>query len=194
MTEIFGVDSRVLYTALIALVVVERLVELRLSRRNIRQLKSQGAIEVGSDHYPAMVVMHTLFLISAPLEVWLLARPFILPLALAMLALLGVAMALRYWVIATLEGRWTTRVLCLPGAPLVATGPYRFMRHPNYLAVVIETFSLPMVHTAWMTATLFSLANTFVLRQRIRVEDKALQRYSAVFEDSSRSTSGDDRA
>ena len=192
MTEIFGLDSRVLYTALIVLVIVERLAELRISNRNTRLLKSQGGIEVGADHYPTMVMMHTLFLISAPLEVWFLARPFILPLALLMLVLLGAAMALRYWVIGTLGGRWTTRVICLPGAPLIATGPYKFIRHPNYFAVVTETLSLPMVHTAWMTAAAFSLANALVLRKRIRVENKVLQRYGAVFEDSSRPDGGDE--
>ena len=156
-TEFMGMDTRVLYTLLIGLVIAERLVELVISNRNTRELKSRGALEVGAGHYPVMVVMHTLFLVCAPLEVWLLSRPFIPPLALAMIFVLIAAMSLRYWVISTLQGRWTTRIICLPGAPLVATGPYRYLRHPNYLAVVAETFALPMVHTAWMTAIVFTI-------------------------------------
>ena len=156
-------------------------IELSISKRNTKELLSRGALEVGSNHYPVMVVMHSLFLLSAPLEVWLLRRPLVPPLAWAMLALLVGAMALRYWVIATLRGRWTTRIICLPGAPLVATGPYRLLRHPNYLAVIVETFVLPMVHTAWMTAIVFSIWNALVLRVRIRVENKALWRYASYF-------------
>ena len=83
-------------------------------------------------------------------------------------------MATRYWVIATLGERWTTRVVCLPDEPLVAAGPFRFLRHPNYAAVVAEMVALPMVHTAWLTAALFSVANGLVLRERIAVEDAAL--------------------
>lgn len=183
MTEILGVDSRVLFLLLLGVVIVERLVELSIAKRNTSNLLRRGALEVGSGHYPTMVMMHTLFLISAPLEVWLLDRPLIPALAVVMLSLLFGAMALRYWVIATLGERWTTRIICLPGAPLVATGPYRYLRHPNYLAVVVETFALPMVHTAWVTAIVFTLCNALLLRIRIDVEDKALWRYAAYFDD-----------
>ena len=95
-----------------------------------------------------------------------------------MLVALTVSMALRYWVIATLGRRWTTRVFCLPGEPVIAGGPFRHLRHPNYLAVVMEIFALPMVHTAWMTAIVFSLANGLLLRRRVRVEEEGLRRYS----------------
>lgn len=182
MREILGVDSRVLYLLLLGVVIVERLVELSIAKRNTRNLLRRGALEVGSGHYPTMVLMHTLFLISAPLEVWLLDRPLIPPLAVGMLLLLFGAMTLRYWVIATLGERWTTRIICLPGSPLVATGPYRYLRHPNYLAVVVETIALPMVHTAWLTAVVFTLCNALLLRVRIDVEDKALWRYAAYFD------------
>lgn len=182
MTELWGVDTRWLYTGLVVLIVVGRVIELVISNRNTRRLKSQGAVEVGSGHYPAMVVMHTAFLISTLVEVWAFGRPWIAPLGIAMLTLLVAAMALRYWVIATLRERWTTRIICLPGAPLIATGPYRYLRHPNYLAVVAETFALPMVHTAWVTAIAFSLCNAWVLRVRIRAEERALWRYGGSFE------------
>jgi len=87
-------------------------------------------------------------------------------------------MALRYWVVKSLRWRWTTRVLCLPGERVVCSGPYRWLRHPNYLAVVVEIAALPLVHTAWLTALVFSIANAVVLHTRIRVEDEALARCS----------------
>lgn len=168
------VETRWLYTGLMALMVAERLVELAISRRNEKWLLARGAIEVGSGHYPWMVLQHTLFLIGCLAEVWWLDRPFYAPLAAAMLVALMLSMALRYWVIATLGRRWTTRVLVLPGAPLVTTGPYRVLRHPNYLAVAIEVFALPLVHTAWITALIFTVANGALLSRRIEVEEKGL--------------------
>jgi methyltransferase len=119
-----------------------------------------------------MVAVHTAFLIACPLEVWLLSRPVIPPLALAMLMLLALAAAVRCWVIATLGDRWSTRVFFVPGEPWVTTGPYRWIRHPNYLAVIVEFMALPMVHTAWLTAAVFSAANALVLRTRIGVENR----------------------
>lgn len=172
------VDTRWLFTGLLGLMVVERLAELRLARRNQRWLVARGAVEVGQEHYPWMVLQHSLFLASCLVEVGWLNRPFYRPLAIAMLGALAAAMALRYWAIATLGRRWTTRVFCLPGEPVVTAGPYRYLRHPNYLAVVLEIFALPMVHTAWLTATVFSLANGLLLARRIRVEEEGLRRYS----------------
>lgn len=177
MSDIAGVDSRLLYTALVGLVVVERLVELGISRGNERWAKARGGVEAGREHYPWMVAMHTAFLAACPLEVWLLGRPLLPALGAAMLLLLVAAMALRYWVIATLGRRWSTRVICLPGVPVITGGPFRWARHPNYLAVVVETAALPLVHTAWLTALAFSLANAALLRTRIRVEEEALSRH-----------------
>lgn len=91
-------------------------------------------------------------------------------------ALVG-SLVLRYWVVATLGHRWTTRVVCLAGVPLIAEGPYRWLRHPNYLAVAVEIVALPLIHTAWWTAGLVSLVNAALLRVRIRVEERALRRY-----------------
>jgi len=177
-------DTRVLYTALVGLAAIERLCELRIAGRNRRRLLSLGAVEVGAGHYPWMVLLHTLWLVACPLEVWLLGRPF-LP-ALAAVALAGFlgSMALRYWVIASLGGRWTTRILVLPGSAPVEAGPYRFTRHPNYLAVIVEIATLPLVHTAWLTAIVWSLADALLLRVRIRAEERALSEvssYGAVF-------------
>lgn len=168
-------DSRVLFTLLIVAVALERLIELVISRRHERALRARGAVEAGAGHYPVMVALHAALLVAAPAEVWSLGRPFLPWLGWPMLALVGGTMALRYWVIATLGERWATRVLVLPAAPLVAGGPYRFLRHPNYLAVAVEVVALPLVHTAWLTALVCGAANLAILAWRIRVEDTALR-------------------
>jgi methyltransferase len=172
--RLFGADSRLLYSLLVAGVAVQRLVELRLARRHLRSLLARGGIEVGARHFPAMVLLHAAFLIACPLEVWLLGRPFRPAWAAAMLALLAAATALRLWAIATLGERWTTRIVYLPGAAPVTGGPYRYLRHPNYLAVVVEMAALPLVHGAWLAAAIFSAANAVVLAVRIRTEEAAL--------------------
>lgn len=174
-----GVDTRTLYLVLVVLVALERGVELVISRRNARRLLDRGAVEAGAGHYRWMVLVHGAFLVACPLEVWLLRRPFLPALAAAMLLLLAAAMALRYWVVLSLDGRWNTRVIVLPGAPLVQAGPFRWVRHPNYLAVVVELLALPLIHSAWITAALFTVLNALVLRVRIRAEDGALRRLSA---------------
>lgn len=168
------VESRWLFTGLVALVGLERLFEMWIAGRNRRRLLEEGGFEVGQTHYPWMVLLHSTFLLSALFEVWYLDRPLIPALAMSMLVLVAASMALRYWVIATLERRWTTRILLLPGEPRVTKGPFRFLGHPNYLAVVVEIAALPLVHTAWMTSLTYSLLNAALLRTRIRVEDEAL--------------------
>lgn len=182
------VDPRWLYTGLVALMGVERLVELGISQRNQRWLLAKGAVEVGRGHYPWMVLQHSLFLASCLVEVWWWARPFFPMLAVAMLVALAMSMALRYWVIVTLGRRWTTRVYCLPGEPLIRSGPFRYLRHPNYLAVAVEIAALPMVHTAWVTALVFSLANSLLLARRIRVEEEGLRRFNDFDRQGSRET------
>lgn len=171
-------DTRILYLLLLAAIVVERLAELAITQRNRAWALSQGGLEVGRDHYRWMVAVHTAFLLACPAEVWLLDRPFDPRLGIPMLGLLGLSMALRYWAVATLGKRWTTRVICVPGLPVITGGPYRFVRHPNYVAVVIEILALPLVHGAWITAALFSVANLLVLRTRIRVEEAALDEHN----------------
>lgn len=177
-------DTRLLYTLLVVAVALGRLIELRIAERHRRSLSARGGVEAGAAHYPWMVALHTAFLVSCPLEVWLLDRPFIPLLAAAMLAVLLGAVALRWWVIATLGERWTTRIIILPGASPIAGGPYRFLRHPNYLAVAAEIATLPLVHTAWTTALAFSVLNIWLLGVRIRAEEAALASasdYDAVF-------------
>jgi methyltransferase len=180
-------DTRVLYTVFVGLAAAARLSELRLSSRNRKRLLARGAVEVGAGHYPWMVLLHAAWLVACPLEVWLLGRPFLPVLAaFSLMAFLG-SMALRYWVISTLggvDGRWTTRILVLPGSEPITAGPYRFTRHPNYLAVIVEIASLPLIHTSWWTAVGFTFANALLLRVRIRAEERALTElssYGAVF-------------
>ena len=167
-------SSRWLYTALVAVVAAQRLAELAISRRNVNGLLAAGGVEVGRSHYPPMVLLHATFLPSCLLEVWWLERPFIRGLGVAMLVALVAAAALRGWVIHTLGRRWSTRVVCLPGVAPIRGGPYRFLRHPNYLAVVVEMAALPLVHSAWLTALFFTVANLLLLRERVRVEEQAL--------------------
>ncbi|HEY7214083.1 MAG TPA: isoprenylcysteine carboxylmethyltransferase family protein [Thermoanaerobaculia bacterium] len=193
MRTLFGLDTRVLYTVLIGIVAVGRLFELRIAGRNYRALLARGGVEVGAEHYRWMVLLHTAFLIACPLEVWLLGRPFIPALAAVMFLLAVMAAALRWWVISTLHGRWTTRIVCLPGVAPVTGGPYRWLRHPNYLAVIVEMFALPLIHTAWLMAVVFSALNAVILGVRIRAEEAALSRlsdYGAAFADRPRLVPG----
>ena len=162
------------YAVLIAAVALERVAELRLSLRHAAWAMDRGGIETGHGHYPAMVVLHTALLGGALVEVALAHRPWIPALGWPMLAVVAAAQALRWWCIATLGVRWNTRVIIVPGLPLVTTGPYRFLRHPNYVAVVAEGVALPMVHTAWVTATVFTVLNAWLLAVRLRCENRAL--------------------
>ena len=172
------IDSRLVYTGLVAAVASLRLFELAVSRRNIARLRARGAVEFGEALYPWMVAVHSGFLLSCPTEVWLLDRPFRSPLGYSMLAVLCLAAGIRWWAISTLGDRWSTRVVFVPGEAPVTGGPYRWLRHPNYLAVILEFVALPLIHTAWLTAVVFSLANAFVLVLRIRTEEASLSERS----------------
>lgn len=162
------------FTVLVALVGLERVAELVVSRRNAAWSMERGGRESGQGHYPVMVVLHTGFLVAMLVEAWVREPHVPGWLAWTMLALVLGAQALRWWCIATLGPRWNTRVIVVPGLPPVTGGPYRFLRHPNYVAVVVEGVALPLVHNAWVTALVFTLANAALLLVRIRVEDAAL--------------------
>ena len=164
----------VAFTILVALVGVERVAELVVSKRNTTWSMERGGVETGFGHYPFMVVLHTGLLVGALAEAWLRRPEVPSPLAWSMLALVIASQALRWWCITTLGRRWNTRIIVVPGLPLVAAGPYRRLRHPNYVAVVVEGLALPLVHTAWVTALVFTVLNAVLLRVRIRVEDQAL--------------------
>lgn len=174
-----AVDSRVWYLGLIGLIAVERLWELALSKRHVREIEDLGGYEVGGDHYRWMVVLHVAFLASCALEPWLAERrfsPFIGGVALSVLA---AAQGLRFWTISTLGDWWTTRVMFVPGTQPITAGPYRWMRHPNYVAVIAEIASIPMVHDAWVTAVVFSVLNLGILSTRLRVENAIIDTMNA---------------
>ena len=162
------------YTLFVLAVGVERLVELAVSKRNLAWAFRHGGREVGRGHYPAMVALHFSLLAGCVLEVWLLDRPFLPVLGWSMVAVVLASQGLRWWCIGTLGRRWNTLIVVVPGLPLVNRGPYRWLRHPNYVAVVIEGIALPMVHTAWITAVTFTVLNASLLRVRIRAEEAAL--------------------
>ncbi len=173
-------SSELWYAVLIAAVVVERIAELVVSQRNVSWALGQGGAETGRGHYPPMVALHTGLLAACLLEVFAADRPFLPVLGVTMLALVVGAQGLRWWCISALGRRWNTRVVVIPGRPLVAAGPYRWLRHPNYLAVVIEGIALPLVHTAWVTALTFTALNAaLLLGFRIPAEERALDSATA---------------
>ncbi|HET6667468.1 MAG TPA: isoprenylcysteine carboxyl methyltransferase family protein [Intrasporangium sp.] len=172
--------SQWLFTGFVVLVGLERLAELVVSKRHAAWAFSRGGIERGQGHYPFMVLLHIGLLVGAVAEVWLAGRPFLPALGWSMLVVVVLSQALRWWCIATLGNQWNTRVIVVPGLPLVRRGPYRLMPHPNYVAVVAEGLALPLVHTAWVTALVFAVANAALLAERIRVESQALRELAAV--------------
>jgi methyltransferase len=162
------------YVILIGLVAAERVAELVVSQRNLATSRARGGSEFGAGHYPAMVVLHTALLAACLIEVLALHRPFIPALGWPMLAVVLAAQGLRWWCIATLGWQWNTRVVVVPGAPRVTGGPYRYLPHPNYVAVALEGVALPLVHTAWITALAFTVLNAALMAARIKVENAAL--------------------
>lgn len=156
---------------------MQRLLELRYSRGNERRLRAKGAAERGRGHYPAMVAIHALWLVSTLAE-GLLRGPdppswWPVPLVLFLLV-----QPLRYWAIYALGENWNVRVLFVPGRHLVARGPYRYFPHPNYVVVAVEVLTLPLIFGAWVTALVFSALNALFLYVRIRTENRALEELS----------------
>jgi methyltransferase len=150
-------------------VLLERLCELWLAKRNTERLLADGGVEHGMDQYPYIVLLH-----AAWLGTLVLVTPEDAPVNFGWLAVYLVLQAARIWVIATLGRFWTTRIITLPGAKLVRAGPYRFLRHPNYAIVTGEIAVLPLVFGQWELAIVFSVLNAYILRERIRAENEAL--------------------
>ena len=162
------------YALLIGAVAGERVAELVVSQRNLDWSRRRGGVEVGARHYPVMVVLHTGLLVGCLVEAITMRRRFIRILGWPMMGVVLLAQGLRWWCISSLGPQWNTRVVVVPGAARIAKGPYRFLPHPNYVAVVAEGAALPLVHSAWVTALVFSVLNAALLRTRIRVENAAL--------------------
>ena len=154
---------------------MQRGAELRLARRNEARARARGAVEPGAAHYPLFFALHGLWLVAWPLEAWS-EGPRLAPAWAWWLAVLVAAELLRYWAIVTLDGRWNTEILVVPGEPPIRRGPYRFLAHPNYLAVVLELLAVPLLFGAWWTAAVASALNlALLLGVRIPAENAALR-------------------
>ena len=158
----------------VGLVGLQRLLELALSRRNERMLRARGAAERGQGHYPLIVAMHVLWLLCTVVEGTLRGPelPVYWPVPLASFVLVQ---PLRYWAILSLGESWNTRILVVPAKKLVRRGPYRYLNHPNYVVVVVEILTFPLIFGAWITALIFSILNAALLSVRIREENRALR-------------------
>jgi methyltransferase len=162
------------YSLLIGVVAVERLAEVVVAQCNRAWSLVHGGVEFGARHYPVMIALHTALLAGCLVEPIWLNRPFIPSLGWPMLTIVVAAQVLRWWCIGTLNHQWNTRVIVIPGAARITGGPYRLVPHPNYVAVIAEGIALPLVHTAWITALVFTILNAALLRMRIKVENAAL--------------------
>lgn len=163
-----------LYLVLLAAVGVLRLVELRISRKHQERMLTQGAIRVREPHFKWIVVVHTGVLVGAALEVALLHRPFLPLLAAPMFALFLASNVMRFWAVRALGDLWSVEVMDSTRIRVVSDGPFRFVRHPNYTGVILEMISLPLIHTAWITALATSAAYSVTLSLRIRAEENVL--------------------
>jgi len=161
--------------AIIALVSLQRLMELRTSARNAARLRALGAVEHASRQVPWMQALHGAWIVAIPVEVLVLERAFAIWVAGPALVVFMTGQALRFAAMHALGARWTVRVLTLPDEPPVLHGIFRRLRHPNYLGVILELASLPLLHGAWITALVFSFANAIFLHYRIRAEEAALE-------------------
>ena len=162
------------YWVLLGLIACERVAELVVSARHAAGLLRRGGAESGFGHFPVMIVLHAGLIAGCVIEPLAGHRTFIPALGWTMLTVTVAANALRWWCIATLGERWTARVIVLPGAPLVRSGPYRWFGHPNYVAVIVEGAALPLTGSAWITAIVFTVLNAALLTVRIRCEVRAL--------------------
>ncbi|HKW56235.1 MAG TPA: isoprenylcysteine carboxylmethyltransferase family protein [Candidatus Acidoferrum sp.] len=166
--------SVIAFVSLLAAVAVLRIVELQISRRHQREMAVRGAAKVKDPGFRWMALLHAAVLVGAAAEVVFLHRPFVLILAATMLAIFLAANGVRWWVMRTLGSHWNVRVVDSTNLGVVSSGPFRYVRHPNYAAVFAEMLALPLIHTAWITALTGSLAHIFVLSQRLSTEERVL--------------------
>lgn len=167
-------DSEYIFFGIVALMAIQRLFELRTSIKNERWILSQGGHEVGHSHYKWMVALHSSWMVAMIAEVYFLSCPFILPLALLSLFGAVAGQILRYVAITTLGKRWTTKIFILPQKEAVSSGIFKYLKHPNYLGVILEVFFVPLIHTAFLTSAIYSALNGLLLKKRIHLEEQAL--------------------
>jgi methyltransferase len=165
--------SGAIFVLAVTLVAAQRLLELVLARRNERRARARGAVERGRGHYPFIVALHTLWLVSTLVE-GILRGPELPVLWPVPLALFLLVQPLRYWALFSLGENWNTKILVVPGARPVRRGPYRYLNHPNYVVVVVEILAFPLIFGAWVTALVFTVLNAAVLYVRIHEENRAL--------------------
>jgi methyltransferase len=158
-------------------VILQRIVELSIAKRNERIVRAKGGIEFDKKGYKVIVAMHVAFFISLVLEKVFLERG-LNSLWIFFAILFVLAQFLRYWAISSLGVYWNTRILVVPNSKLVTSGPYKYLRHPNYVAVIAEIAVIPLIFSCYITAAVFSVLNLILLRRRIRIEEEALQRAS----------------
>ena len=166
--------SVIAFLCLLATVAALRLAEIGISRRNQARLAAQGARKIPEPHFRWMVLLHAGVLAGAALEVILLRRPFLPALAVPMGILFLLASLIRWWVIRTMKGHWNVQVMQSVQLGVVTSGPFRFIRHPNYAAVFTELVALPLIHTAWLTALVGAAGHVWVLSRRLAVEEPVL--------------------
>jgi methyltransferase len=166
-----------LFCCFVLLLAGQRVWELRISQRNIAELKKRGGREFYPEHYPVMVALHSSWLVAMVVEVVWLQAPFLSALFWPALGLVLVGQTLRYHAITTLGVHWNTRIVLVPETPPVRRGLYRFLRHPNYLGVALEILAVPLLHSAWVTALVFTVGNAALLKYRIEKEEAALQEF-----------------
>lgn len=166
-----------LFYIVFTFLIIQRLMELFVARRNKQWMMARGGIEIGADHYPLMVLMHISFFASLWTEVILRDYPVSIAWAVLLAALIVVQL-IRYWAIASLGRFWNTKIIVVPDADIVRRGPYRFLRHPNYTVVILEFAIIPLLFDAYITFAIFSILNVFILRHRIRVEEEGLSAHT----------------
>lgn len=174
--------TRLLFAGFLAALGVQRLFELRLSKRNERRMRLRGGQEHAPETYRWIVMLHAAWFVAMLLEVFAGGRTFRPRLAALALGLFAAGQALRLTAIRTLGWRWSTRVMTVPGTAPEQRGIYRYIRHPNYLGVELEVLSVPLVHSAYITSAIFGLANALLLRDRIRREEQALEEINGYLE------------
>lgn len=170
-----------LFYIFIGVLIIQRILEVRLAKRNYDAAIASGAIELGKEHYKWMWTLHTLFFCSLLLE-YTYTKSQISVWSLIPFLLFVLAQVLRIWAISSLGTYWNTRILIIPNSKLEVKGPYRWIRHPNYLAVIIEIACIPLIFGLYITASIFTLLNAFILIQRIRIEEQGLAQHTTYLE------------